>query len=78
MLQEILEKRELLPILTCVDGTKVTPEKWESRRREMREALEKYSYGHTPPLPRRVWTEEVEECPEFRLSYAGKVRQERR
>lgn len=78
MLQEILAERDLLPILKREDGTEVTRENWEARRLEMREALEKYSYGHTPPAPVRVWTEELAEAPEFQLNYAGKVRQERR
>lgn len=57
MLQEILKERDLLPILTMNDGTPVTPENWEQRRAEMREALEVYSYGHTLPAPDKVWGE---------------------
>jgi len=77
MLQTILQERELLPILTMNDGSPVTKENWEKRRKEMREALEKYSYGHTPPAPKRVWGEIMESDPEFTNCYAGKVRQER-
>lgn len=78
MLKELLEKRDLLPILKLEDGTDVTPGTWETRRREMRTALEKYSYGHTPPPPKRVWGElQRDTSPEFTNAYAGKVRQER-
>ena len=47
MLKEILEKRDLLPILKMNDGTPVTPGNWQARRAEFRDALEVYSYGHT-------------------------------
>ena len=77
MLKEILKERDLLPILKMDDGTPVTPETWEARRREMRAALEKYSYGHTPAKPTRVWGERLEETPAFTDCYAGKVHQER-
>ena len=44
----------------------------------MRKALEKYSYGRTPPKPTRVWGEILEECPwRFTTAYGGKVHQER-
>ena len=77
MLREILKERDLLPILTAADGSAVTPETWENRRQEMRKALEKDSYGHTPPPPSRVWAEPLPESREFTNAYAGKVRQER-
>lgn len=77
MLNDLLEKRSLLPILTMNDGTPVTPDNWQERRREMLEALEKYSYGHTPPVPKRVWAEPIKEEPTFTTIYAGKVHQER-
>ena len=77
MLQELLKKRDLLPILTMNDGSPVTPETWQQRRAEMREALETYSYGHTPPPPKRVWVEEIPEATTFTHIYAGKVRQQR-
>ena len=77
MLRELLKERDLLPILTHSDGSAVTPETWEKRRLEMREALEKDSYGHTPPSPYGVWAELLPESREFTNAYAGKVRQER-
>lgn len=77
MLDEILKERDLLPILTMNDGRPVTRENWGERRAEMLAALEKYSYGHTPPAPRRVWGEVLEEPASFRRCYGGKVRQER-
>lgn len=51
MLDTILKERDLLPILTHEDGTPVTPETWEQRRKELLETLEKYAYGVTPALP---------------------------
>ena len=77
MLRSILKERDLLPILTMNDGTPVTPENWEARRKEMRAALEKDSYGHTPPAPKRVWVETIPESISFTDAYAGKVYQER-
>lgn len=51
MLNEILKEKAYLPILEMQDGTPVTRETWEARRREMRALLETYSYGHTPDEP---------------------------
>jgi len=48
MLEYILNERDYLPILKMNDGTDVTREKWLERREEMKEMLEKYSYGYTP------------------------------
>lgn len=48
MLKEILKERDYLPILKLNDGTTVTSENWQDRRKELLEILEKYSYGHTP------------------------------
>lgn len=70
MVKTLLQQRDLLPILQHDDGTPVSAETWERRRCEMREALEKYSYGHTLPAPWRVWGEVVDEK---RWDYAGKV-----
>lgn len=77
MLKTLLEERNLLPILTMNDGTPVTLENWELRRKEMLEALMKHSYGYTPPAPTRVWGERLQEDRVFTDAYAGKVRQER-
>ena len=73
MLNEILKQRDLLPILTHDDGTPVTKESWPLRRQEMRNALEVYSYGHSPDVPLKVWGKVSVEHPE---AYAGKVREQ--
>lgn len=54
MLYEILSERDYLPILKMTDGSDVTYDTWNARRMEMRQLLEKYSYGHTPNLPVQV------------------------
>ncbi len=54
MLRELLAQRDYLPILKMNDGTSVTLENWEKRRREMLELLETYSYGKTLEKPTRV------------------------
>lgn len=77
MLQQILSDRSLLPILTMNDGSPVTPERWRERRAELLEAMERYSYGRTPPVPVRVWSERLPDIDEFSGDYGGKVRQER-
>ncbi|MBP3436190.1 MAG: hypothetical protein J6K62_07700 [Clostridia bacterium] len=74
MLKEILKERDLLPVVTMNDGTPATPETWEQRRTEMREALEIYSYGHTLPKPTRVWGEVVAK---EEVAYANKATQEK-
>lgn len=51
MLKELLAERAYLPILRMNDGRTVTRENWEERRGEMKELLEKYSYGRTPTCP---------------------------
>lgn len=71
MLQELLEKRQLLPILTHDDGTPVTVDTWELRRAEMQSALERYSYGHTPAAPDKVWAEITDDVGN---AYANKAR----
>ena len=50
MIKELLKERDLLPILKMNDGREVTPELWPERRKEMLEALQKYSYGYTPEV----------------------------
>jgi len=57
MLKEMLEEREYLPILKFSDGSEVTCENWNERKKEMREALEKYSYGHTPDVD--LWVDGI-------------------
>ena len=72
MIREMLLERDLPPILTMNDGRPVTKELWPERRREMLEALEKYSYGRTPPASERVQGEVIDETDVC----AGKVRLE--
>ena len=74
MLKELLDERALLPVVTMNDGTPATPETWSKRRIEMREALEKYSYGHTLPQPTRVWGEVTER---LEVAFANKATQEK-
>ena len=54
MLDELLRKRDYLPILKNEDGEAVTRDNWQKRREEMISLLEKYSYGKTPNIPVRV------------------------
>ncbi|MEA4822971.1 MAG: hypothetical protein VB111_02495 [Clostridiaceae bacterium] len=74
MLEQELASRALLPILTMDDGRPATPALWTERRRELRRALETYSYGVTPPAPDRVTGEIVEEDG---IAFAGKVIEQR-
>jgi len=48
MLEQILRERAYLPVLKMNSGEAVSCENWCERRDEMRNLLEKYSYGHTP------------------------------
>ncbi len=70
MLQEILDARALLPVLTMDDGRAVTPALWQARRRELLDLLQKQLYGYTPPPPRAVTGDLVSEDAK---AYAGKV-----
>lgn len=70
MLDAILSKRNLLPILTLNDGETVTPDTMPLRRAEMLDALQTYSYGFTPSAPMRVWGEVTHSNPK---EYGGKV-----
>lgn len=73
MLNELLKERNLLPVLQHTNGTVVTRNSWETRRCEMKEQLERYSYGRTLPAPQKVWGTVVQENPR---DYAGKVLQQ--
>lgn len=70
MLKEILEERDYLPILKMNDGTPVTIENWQEKRREMIELLETYSYGKMLEKPARVWGKTVNSAPN---GWAGKA-----
>lgn len=61
MVYDLLEKREYIPIMKMNDGTAVTKENWNQRRREMFDLLEKYSYGNTPKLDVSVRAEHIED-----------------
>ncbi|MBE6937746.1 MAG: hypothetical protein E7460_04240 [Ruminococcaceae bacterium] len=73
MLKELLDQRELLPILQMNDGRDVTLGLWPERRAEMLDALCRHSYGYTPectgPGKGEVVSEDI-------YAYAGKVLQQ--
>ncbi len=71
MLSDILRQRDLLPILKMNDGSPVTAENWNQRRRELFDALYTYSYGFTPAAPLRVWGEITHDNPK---EYGFKIR----
>lgn len=73
-LKEKLTERDYLPVLKMADGREVTRENWRERREEMLALLEKYSYGHTPKCPVKVWGETLEINEKM---CAGKVRDEK-
>jgi hypothetical protein len=54
MLKEILEQKDYLKILKMNDGTVVTKDNWQDRKRKMLLTLETYSYGKTNNLPVKV------------------------
>lgn len=55
MLNEKLTEKDYLPILTMENGDTVTKENWHKRREEIKNLLEKYSYGKTPDIPVKVY-----------------------
>ena len=73
MLNDILEKRDYLPILKMNDGRDVTPGLWRERRAELLDALQKYSYGYTPAA---VGTATGDVTYRTEYSYANKVIEE--
>ena len=48
MLKELLEQRQLPPILKMRDGSAVTVENWEFRRQELVDILAENIYGKLP------------------------------
>ena len=72
MISMKLAEKEYLSVLEGNEGGCVNPANWEKRRRELLYALQVYSYGFTPPAPKRVWGELLREDP---VAYAGKVRE---
>ncbi len=73
MLQERLKEKGYLPVLKMRDGTAVSRETWERRRKEMLALLETYSYGKTPDVEVRVSGEVVKNG---RYTCAGKCVEE--
>ena len=72
--KQSLAEKDYLPILTMNDGSTVTRDTWQTRRTEMRELLEKYSYGKTPNVSVRV---EAKDVTRIRYDFAGKCTHER-
>jgi pimeloyl-ACP methyl ester carboxylesterase len=69
-----LEAKSYPPILRMNDGTTVTAELWQARRNEMRESLERYSYGRTPRVKVSV---EAKDVTNVRYDFSGKCTHER-
>lgn len=74
VLEKALNEKNYLPIMRMNNGDAVTLDNWCERKRELRHLLEQYSYGITPPAPKKVWGD-TKFKDEF--SYAGKVINER-
>ena len=74
MLNEKLQKKDYLPILTMENGDIANTENWSDRRSELKALLEKYSYGKTPDIPVEVGGSVLKTDI---LAYAGKVRFEK-
>ena len=74
ILQKALEDKGYLPILKTCDGTDVTKETWNARRKEMLQLLSEYSYGYTPTVKVSVTVRDVQI---MRHDFAGKCRHER-
>lgn len=81
MLETVLKERDLLPILQMEDGSAVTADNWEARRKEMKALLEEYSYGLTPPAPVNPDGSAAIKAEIIRTEdphrFAGKVKEER-
>lgn len=73
-LQNELNARELVPLLTAQNNSPVIPGTWRKRRAELLDILCQNSYGYTPPPPQKV-TGTIEE--ESTNAYAGKLIQRR-
>lgn len=72
MLEDKLREKEYLPILRMESGGEVTVDNWDERRKELLSALQKYSYGITPPAPIRVYGRVINEDVNVNR-YAGKL-----
>lgn len=74
MLDKILKEKSYPDILKMNDGTPVTADNWNERKKELMSALVTYSYGKTPGIPVKVYGKTSFSD---RLSYAGKVLNEK-
>ena len=72
--KQALAEKDYLPILKMNDGRTVTRDSWQTRRAEMRELLEKYSYGKTPSVKVSVQAKDVTTV---RYDFGGKCAHER-
>ena len=73
-IKEALTEKDYLPILKTNNGTPVNKDNWDTRRSEMRELLEKYSYGKTPSVNVSV---EARDITKSRYDFAGKCTHEK-
>ncbi len=69
-IKTILDERKLPELLNFRDGTPVTADRWEERRREILELLKDEEYGHAPEGPFTVTSEVVKYADN---EYAGKA-----
>ena len=74
MLKQKLTEKEYPDIFAMQDGSQANKENWLKRRNELKTLLEKFSYGKTPDIPRKVCGKTVEHDDN---AYAGKVLFER-
>jgi hypothetical protein len=62
MIKELLEERGLPALMTMKDGSPVTAENWQARRRELLDVLEEMEYGRFPKkLGETAWEEKRQE-----------------
>ena len=73
VLQEKLAERKLPELLKFADGSPVTEERWEERRREMLDLLCDEEYGHAPKGPFTVTSEVTRFAALDQRAYAGKA-----
>jgi len=71
MIEKELQARALPDLLTMNDGTPVTPENWEARKKELLDILQKNLYGYTMPAPKEVRA--VKTGSEYYQTYGGKA-----
>lgn len=74
MIQEELIRRKLPGLLTMNDGTAVTAENWEQRKKELIDCLSENLFGYTPSEPVQVRAEPAGTNRYF--AFAGKAKDE--